>query len=147
VNTEIATNDDIEASMDAVSPDVGTVPGPPAPVVVEVAAPAEPTEFITAEVMPAYTGGLQAAYKLIGRNLKYPRVAQRNGTEGTVFVTFVISKEGKVTNVSILKGISEECDKEAMRVISLLNDWTPGSQNHRAVNVRMTIPIKFDLAD
>jgi protein TonB len=52
-----------------------------------------------------------------------------------------------VTNVSILKGISEECDKEAMRVISLLDKWTPGSQNHRAVNVRMTIPIKFELAE
>lgn len=145
VNTEILTNDQIEANLDVVSSsDVG-VPGPAAPAIVEPAPPAEPTEFITAEVMPAYKGGLQAAYGLIGRKLKYPRVAQRNGTEGTVFVTFVISKEGEVTNVSILKGISEECDKEAMRVISLLDKWTPGSQNHRPVNVRMTIPIKFQL--
>jgi protein TonB len=145
VTTDIPTNEDIVANMDAISTDDGVVPGPPAPVVVEPAPPAEPAEFINAEVMPAYKGGLQAAYTLIGRKLKYPYAAQRTGVEGTVFVTFVINKEGKVTNVSVLKGISEECDKEAMRVINLLDQWTPGSQNHRPVNVRMTIPIKFQL--
>jgi periplasmic protein TonB len=144
----IPTVEDINASLDNVTPGEGTVPGPTEPVVVEAPpAPVEPTVFINAEVMPAYENGLQRMYRDISRSLKYPRVAQRNGTEGTVFVTFVISKEGKVTNVSILKGISEECDKEAMRVISLLDKWTPGSQNHRAVNVRMTIPIKFELAE
>lgn len=146
VNTETPTNVEIEAAMDAVvSTGDGGVPGPAEPAVVEPTPPAEPAEFITAEVMPAYAGGLQAAYKFISKNLRYPRAAQRNGTEGTVFVTFVINKEGKVTNMSILKGISEECDKEAMRVIGLLDKWTPGSQNHRAVNVRMTIPIKFQI--
>jgi periplasmic protein TonB len=139
------TVDQINTSLDNVTPGPGTVPGPSEPVGATVAPPVEPSEFITAEVMPAYTGGLQAMYQFISRKLKYPRVAQRNGTEGTVFVTFVISKEGKVTNISTLKGISEECDKEAMRVIALLDQWTPGSQNHRAVNVRMTIPIKFQL--
>jgi protein TonB len=142
------TVDEINASMNEVTSTEGGVPGTPEPAVVEPAPPpAEPEEYINAQVMPAYEGGLQSMYKFIARNIKYPRVAQRTGVEGTVFVTFVVSKDGTVTNVSVSRGISEECDKEAIRVISLLNKWTPGQQNQRAVNVRMTIPIKFDLAE
>jgi protein TonB len=148
VNIEILTNDQIEDNMNVTTSDEGHVPGPAEPVIVEAAPPpAEPEEYTNAQVMPAYNGGLQAMYRFISRNVKYPRVAQRNGIEGTVFVTFVVSKDGSVTNVSVAKGISEECDKEAIRIISLLDKWTPGQQNHRAVNVRMTIPIKFDLAE
>jgi periplasmic protein TonB len=148
VETVIPTNDEIEESLSNTEPGEGVVPGPSEPAIVETAPPpVEPTEYTNAQVMPAYNGGLQAMYRFISRNIKYPRVAQRNGVEGTVFVTFVVSKDGSVTSVSIAKGISEECDKEALRVISLLDKWTPGQQNQRAVNVRMTIPIKFDLAE
>jgi periplasmic protein TonB len=141
----IPTNDAINASIPDVSPGEGTVPGPAIDVApIEVPAPVEQT-FTTAEIMPAYNGGLQAMYSFLGRKVRYPGIARRNGTEGTVFVSFVIDKEGKVTSINVLKGISEECDKEAMRVIALLDEWTPGMQNHRAVNVRMTIPIKFQI--
>jgi protein TonB len=148
VETEIPTNDQIEESLSNAEPGEGVVPGPSEPVIVETAPPpVEPEEYTNVQVMPAPNGGLQAMYKFIARNIKYPRAAQRTGVEGTVFVTFVVSKDGSVTNVSVARGISEECDKEAIRVISLLDKWTPGQQNQRAVNVRMTIPIKFDLAD
>ena len=146
VDTPPPTNAEIAASIDASNTGEGTVPGTEVYVApVEIPVPVEPSIVTFAEVMPAYNGGLQGMYQFIARKLKYPRVAQRNGTEGTVFVSFVVSKEGKVTDVSVTKGISDECDKEAARVIAMLDQWTPGSQNHRAVNVRMTIPIKFQL--
>ncbi len=142
----IATVEDINASLDNVTPGEGTVPGPPAPVAVEtVAPPAEPTVFTVVEEMPVYEGGLKEMMQFIGRKVRYPGSARRNGIEGTVFVNFIVNKDGKVTDVSVSKGISDDCDKEAARVIALLDKWKPGKQNHRAVNVRMTIPIKFHL--
>jgi protein TonB len=142
----IPTNDDINANMDAVPDGEGTVPGPVIEVApVEVPAPVEPAVVDFAEKMPAYDGGLQAMYQFIGKKIRYPSIARRNGVEGPVFVSFVVNKDGKVTDITVTRGISKECDEEAMRVIALLDKWTPGSQNHRAVNVRMTIPIKFQL--
>jgi protein TonB len=97
--------------------------------------------------MPAYDGGMEEMYRFIKNKVRYPASARRIGIQGTVFVTFVVNSEGKVVNVHTVKGISADCDKEAERVIALLSKWKPGMQNHNAVSVRMTLPIKFQMQE
>jgi len=98
-----------------------------------------------AEVMPNYQGGVKAMMKFIQKHMKYPGSARKIGTEGKVFIKFVVNYEGKVVNVEIVKGISEDCDKEAVRVIAMMPDWKPGMQNNMPVSVRMILPINFKL--
>ena len=117
----------------------GTVPVD-VPVVV-----ATPQVLDIAEVMPAFEGGLEEMYRFIKRKIHYPAASRRMGIEGTVYVSFVINREGKVVDVKTIRGISPDCDKEAERVVSLLPNWSPGMQNHNPVSVRMTVPIKFQL--
>lgn len=106
---------------------------------------APPQILDIAEVMPAFDGGLEEMYKFIKKKIRYPNASRRMGIEGTVYVSFVVNSEGKVVDVKTIRGISADCDKEAERVISMLPSWSPGMQNHRAVSVRMTVPIKFQL--
>lgn len=112
---------------------------------VEVA-PTQPAFYLVPEVMPAYAGGLKALAKDLQKHMKYPRIAERNETEGTVYVSFIISASGRVTQVEVVKGISKECDQEAVRVISLMNKWSPGLQNKMPVAVKMVLPISFKLS-
>jgi protein TonB len=104
-----------------------------------------PKVFIVVEIMPAYEGGYQAMMKFIQKKMRYPTIAVRNKEEGTVYVSFVIAPDGSVTDVEVVKGISKECDREAVRVISMMNKWKPGIQNNHPVSVRTTLPITFRL--
>lgn len=97
------------------------------------------------EKMPEYEGGHEAMMKFVQKKMRYPTIAIRKKDEGTVFVRFVIMPDGTVTDVEVVKGISKECDQEAVRVISMMNKWKPGIQNNHAVSVRTTLPIKFKL--
>lgn len=101
--------------------------------------------YLAPQVAASYTGGLEAMYNFIRRKINYPASARRLGLEGTVYVSFVIGRDGKVTKVEVIKGLSPDCDKEAARVIALLPGWNPGRQNDVPVMVRMTLPIKFAL--
>jgi periplasmic protein TonB len=101
--------------------------------------------FTIVEQQPEYAGGLEAMYKFIYKAYKYPSSARRMGVEGTVFVSFVVDKEGKISQVQTIKGISADCDKEAIRVIQLMPPWKPGKQNGRPVSVRFVLPIKLKL--
>jgi len=93
-----------------------------------------------------YPGGLEAMMKFLRKNMKYPAVARRMGVEGAVYVSFVIDREGNISDIQIVKGISAECDKEALRVVKLMPLWKPGKQNGKAVRSRFVLPIKFRLA-
>ncbi|MBA4055045.1 MAG: hypothetical protein C0490_10060 [Marivirga sp.] len=84
--------------------------------------------------------------KFLQKNMKYPAVARRMSIEGSVFVSFVIDKEGVLSDIQVIKGISAECDKEALRVIKLMPPWKPGKQNGKAVRCRFVLPVKFKLA-
>lgn len=95
--------------------------------------------------MPEYPDGDFALRKFIAMNVKYPKEAQELGVEGRVYVQFVVSDDGSVTNVKVAKGVSESLDAEAVRVISEMPDWTPGYQGGEAVNVNYTVPINFVL--
>jgi periplasmic protein TonB len=124
----------------------GTGGGEPGPGISEPVI-ADPPILNIAEVMPEYEGGTKEMMKFIVRNTHFPSSARRLGTQGTVFVSFVVDSEGNVVDVKVVKGISAECDKEAARVISKMRGWKAGMQNHRAVSVRMTLPIKFQLQE
>lgn len=115
-------------------------------VVLPEPAPAPAPEVVSfAEVMPFYEGGLEAMMKFIQKKIRYPRVPRQMGIEGTVYVGFVVTGSGAVTDVHILRGVHPDYDKEAMRVISMLPLWKGGSHNGRPVSVRMVMPIKFEL--
>jgi protein TonB len=101
--------------------------------------------FIHVEVMPEYKGGLKGMIRTLERNMRYPASARRMGKEGTVFVEFVVSDEGDVIDIKVVRGFDRDCDKEAVRMVEKLTEWTPGLQNKLAVNVKMVLPIKFKL--
>jgi periplasmic protein TonB len=101
--------------------------------------------FITVEEMPEYVGGTEAMVRFIQRKIHYPAAARRTGVDGTVYVSFVIDPEGKIINPSILRGISADCDAEALRLISMMPLWKAGRQNHTPVSVKMVLPIRFKI--
>lgn len=113
--------------------------------VVTPAVPEPPKVWDHSEVMPAYKGGLEAMVKFLSKQIRYPAQARRNGTEGTVFISFIIGMDGKVIQAVVFKGISKECDAEALRVINRMPTWNPGLQGGNPVMVRMMLPIKFQL--
>ena len=101
--------------------------------------------FTIVEDQPEFPGGIGAFYKYGATNLRYPAQARRMGIAGKVFVQFVVEKDGRLTDVQILKGIGAGCDEEALRVIKKSKAWKPGRQRGRPVKVRMIIPINFRL--
>jgi protein TonB len=102
--------------------------------------------FTVVEQQAEFPGGFEAMGKFLGRNMKYPAQARRMGVEGSVYVSFVIDRDGNISDPQIIKGISAECDKEAIRVVKLMPPWKPGKQNGKAVRCRFVLPIKFRLA-
>ncbi|MDD3739564.1 MAG: energy transducer TonB, partial [Lentimicrobiaceae bacterium] len=105
----------------------------------------EPIAFVMVEQKPIYPGGDSALLKFIADNVTYPEEAKQNMISGKVYVQFVIDIDGKVTNVSIVRGIDPSLDQEAKRVIELLPQWTPGKQRGKPVPVSYLIPIFFQL--
>jgi len=103
--------------------------------------------FSIVEEMPQFPGGQEAFVKYLAKNIKYPLKEKEAKVEGKVFVTFIVEKDGTITNVKVLKGVpdGQGLDAEAVRVISSMPGWKPGKQNGRAVRVSMNQPIKFSL--
>ena len=84
-------------------------------------------------------------YKYIGDNLKYPAIDQEMGTQGRVIIQFVVGIAGEIKDVKVMRGVSVNCDKEALRVIKSMPRWIPGRQNGNPVQVYFTLPIQFKL--
>ncbi len=101
--------------------------------------------FTVVEQQPEFEGGYAAMMAFIKKNMRYPASARRMGVDGTVYVSFVVSKDGSISEVKTIRGISADCDKEAMRVVSMMPPWKPGRQNGKPVFVRFVLPIKFQL--
>jgi periplasmic protein TonB len=99
--------------------------------------------YITVEVMPEYPGGHSAMSAYLAGAIKYPEAAMKKRISGTVYVSFVVSADGSITDVKVLRGISPECDAEALRVVKEMPDWKPGRQHGKPVNVQFNLPIKF----
>ena len=101
--------------------------------------------FFIVEEMPEFPGGEAALHQYIAKSIKYPVIAQENGIQGRVYVSFVINQKGEVTNVKIARGVDPALDKEAIRVIQSMPKWKPGKQRGKAVKVSFTVPINFVL--
>lgn len=116
---------------------------PPAEVVAD---PGDNTIFTIVEEMPQFPGGGESALlSYVSKNIKYPPLARENNITGTVYVTFVVDKDGKVKDPKLLRGIGGGCDEEALRVVKSMPDWKPGRQNGRNVAVQYNLPVRFSL--
>ena len=100
-----------------------------------------------AEVSPSYVGGNQAMMKYLRGNVNYPEQAEKDGLEGTVFVDFIVGWDGTVRDIEVTNATSTDVDQafreEAVRLVSSMPKWEPGSQNDKPVNVKYSIPISF----
>ena len=103
--------------------------------------------FQVVEVEPQFEGGLEALYKYLAENIKYPEQAKSDGIQGRVFVRFVIEADGSVTSAQVLRGIGGGCDEEALRVVEAMPKWTPGMQQGKPVRVQFNLPITFKLQE
>lgn len=97
------------------------------------------------EVYPEFPGGMAGLAKFIQRNLNYPSMAQDNGIQGKVYLSFVVEKDGSISDVSVTRGIGSGCDEEAVRVIKKSPKWKPGMQNSQTVRVRYSLPINYTI--
>ena len=116
------------------------------PVAVEEEEPEEQTIFEVVEQMPEFPdGGMAGLMQFLSKNIKYPTIAQENGTQGRVTVQFVVNKDGSIVDAKVLRGVDPYLDKEALRVIGTMPKWKPGMQRGKPVRVKYTVPVMFRL--
>ncbi|WP_316769525.1 energy transducer TonB [Pedobacter frigiditerrae] len=101
--------------------------------------------FVSIKNPPTYPGGLQAFYKFLGANIKYPEMAAKNNVQGTVLVSFVVEKDGSLSDIKIERSLGSGTDEETIRVLKLSRNWNPGIEDARPVRVKYNIPVKFAL--
>jgi protein TonB len=119
---------------------------PAPPPVVEVEVEGKPEEvFKVVEQKPEFPDGEAAMLKFIYDNIKYPSIARENGVEGMVVVSFVVEKDGSISDARIARDIGAGCGQEAVRVVNMMPKWNPGKQRGRPVRVQFNLPVKFKL--
>ena len=101
--------------------------------------------FDVVEQMPQFPGGQSALFDYLSSHIKYPVVAEENGVQGRVIVTFVVERDGSITDTKVAKSVDPSLDREAMRVVRTMPNWIPGKQNGSAVRVKFTVPVTFRL--
>lgn len=109
--------------------------------------PAIPDVVNISEIMPEFEGGMEKMYKWLGKNLRYPATASKSNIQGRVVVSFIVEKDGQITDIKILKGIGFGCDEEAVRAVGKMPKWNAGRQNGSPVRVRYTLPLNFQITD
>lgn len=109
--------------------------------------PKDENVFIRVEVMPEYPGGEKEMFGFISKSMQYPDYALEHGIEGKVILSFIVSDEGKIKEVKVLRGVDATLDAEAVRVVKKMPDWIPGKQNDVPVDVRFTLPVYFKLTE
>ena len=129
-----------DRTIEAVRNDIAVATPPPAP-------KEEVTQkvFDVVEVMPSFPGGQAALIQYLNSHVKYPVVAQENGIQGRVTISFVVERDGSITDVKVARSVDPSLDKEAARVVSSMPRWTPGKQNGSAVRVKFNVPVVFRL--
>ena len=106
----------------------------------------EDTVYNVTAKIPEYPGGAAELMKFISSNIKYPQSARANNIEGRVFVSFVVEKDGSITNAQVMRGIDKDCDAEALRVVTSMPKWSPGlNVNSEPVRCKFIVPIYFKL--
>ena len=101
--------------------------------------------FNVVSQMPSFPGGQGALFEWISKNVVYPADAKENGVQGRVIVTFVVGREGDISNARVVKSVFPSLDKEAIRVVSSMPKWIPGRQGEATVPVELTVPVTFRL--
>lgn len=107
--------------------------------------PEEEEIFMVAETMPEFPGGMAELMKFLSKNIKYPTIAQENGIQGRVTVTFVVNRDGSIVDPQVIRGVDPSLDKEAIRVITAMPKWKAGEQRGKKVRVKYTVPVTFRL--
>lgn len=134
--TVVANPDNIEVVVDE------TVNKPE---VVEIKPEVDKEEIVIVEQYASFPGGTEKMSEFLSKNLRYPAPAQRANVSGKVFLSFVVDRTGRISDVELIKGIGFGCDEEAIRVVNLMPNWSPGKQSGRAVKSRFNLPIVFRL--
>ena len=131
-----------DRTVEAVRNDIAVAapPPPPAPKP-EVASKV----FDVVEEMPSFPGGQGALMQYLASNIKYPVVAQENGVQGRVIVSFVVERDGSISDVKVARSVDPSLDREAQRVVKSMPRWSPGKQNGSTVRVKYTVPVVFRL--
>lgn len=130
------------------------IPGPTAPTGTMLIAPLGPTMdngetddvFEIVEENPMFPGGDKELMNWLAKNIKYPAAAQENGIMGRVLISFVVNKDGTISEPKITRTAHPALDKEALRVISNMPRWKPGKQGNKPVRVKFTLPVTFRLS-
>jgi len=104
-------------------------------------------DFVSIEKSPEFVGGINKFYAYVQKNLKYPPMAVENNIQGKVFLSFVVEKDGKLTDITVTRGLGSGTDEEAIRVLKGSPRWIPGIQNGKPVRVKYNININFTLAN
>ena len=103
------------------------------------------TIMIDVEKQPEFRGGMEGLMNYLSTNIVYPEKAKEEHITGTVYVRFVVEKDGSVSNVKVLRGIGGGCDEEAVRVVSKMPRWEPRMHKGKPVRVQYTLPLNFQL--
>ena len=101
--------------------------------------------FISLKNPPQYNGGMAKFYDFIGANINYPEEAVKNKIQGNVLMSFILEKDGKLSDIKVDRKLGYGTDEEAIRVLNLSEKWSPGLIDGKAVRVKYTIPVKFTL--
>ena len=107
--------------------------------------PEEEEIFMVVEDQPEFPGGTAALLEYLRKNIKYPAICRENNIQGRVLVTFIVNKDGAIVEPEVVKSVNPSLDKEALRVISQMPNWKPGSQRSKPVRVRYTVPVYLRL--
>lgn len=137
IDEEIDIDIDVEVTEDTEIEDVIFEPEPEEEVADKI--------MLFPEEQASFPGGQKAWRKFLRDNLKYPKQAQRMNLSGAVMLSFVVNKEGMISDIEVIREVGGGCDEEAVRVLSLSPKWNPGLQRGRAVKSRMTIRVVFNL--
>ena len=111
--------------------------------------------FDVVEEMPQFPGGPSALFEYLSKSIKYPVIAEDRGNckkkrgyygvQGRVIVTFIVERDGSITNVRVVKSVEPSLDQEAIRVVKSMPHWIPGKQNGKPFRVKYTVPVTFKL--
>lgn len=101
--------------------------------------------FNVVEDMPQFPGGATKLFEYLAQNVNYPTEAEKANIQGRVIATFVVEKDGSISNAEVVKSVAPSLDAEALRVINAMPNWIPGKQNGKEVRVKYTVPISFHL--
>lgn len=103
--------------------------------------------YTAVEKIPEFKGGIEALYGFLGHNIRYPERARVKHTQGRVILSFIVEKDGSLTDIKVVQSVGDGVDEEAVRVLKLSPRWTPGTQGGNPVRVKYSMPVGFSLAD